>query len=112
MLNPVNFLHEKIKQHEAKQKLSDYVSGATELNTALTYGPFGNNLSQDYAFGQGSWNVNFLDKLNPDIVIIFLSKMCLMYRQANKVTMTLPIRREVKDILLKDNFPHHISKAW
>lgn len=111
-LNPVGFLYEKIKQHEAEQSQKDWLEEKTQLEGPMTFGPFGNNLSQSYAFDKGVWDISFIDKMNSDIVIIFLSKMAQLYRKTNKPTLTLPIHRKIKDMLIKDKFPHHVSKAW
>lgn len=112
MLNPIGYLYETIKQYEAEQATKDHIENIPTTTGSLTYGPFGNNLGSNYAFDKGSWNINFIDKMNSDIVVIFLSKMCQMYRKTSKPTLTLPITRKVKDLLIKDKFPHHVSKDW
>lgn len=111
-MDPVGYLQKKLDQHEASKHGLDHVADWTEGQKPLTFGPFGNNLSSDYAFDKGAWSINFIDKMSPDIVIIFLSKLSQLYRKTDVPTLSLPIRRNVKDMLVKDNFPHHISKEW
>ena len=111
-LNPVGFLHATIKQFEAEQSQKDWLAESTQIQGPLTFGPFGNNLTQTYAFDKGAWDISLIDKMNSDIVVIFLSKMAQLYRKTNTPTLTLPIHRGIKDMLIKDKFPHHISKEW
>ena len=73
----------------------------------LTFGPDENNLGGSYTHGNGVWDIKFLDKLSPDIWMLYLSRAAQMYRQTNQPNLTTPLPRGAKDLILKERYPVH-----
>jgi len=102
-LNKV-LLQEKAKEQASLSTFEAELSGPVEL---LTVGPEVNNLSSTYAAGAGVWNLFYLDKTSPDLLLIFQSMLGMVYRKTDETNKTPTIPRRVKDLLLKDKFPVH-----
>ncbi len=73
----------------------------------LTHGPEENNLGGKYMQGDGAWDIKFIDKLSPDVLLLFSSRMAQMYQHTNQHNLTQPMTRQAKDILLKERYPVH-----
>lgn len=73
----------------------------------LTFGPDVNNLSGSYTQPKAAWDFKYVDKLSPDILLIFLSKMAQAYRKTRHPNITAPLTRAAKDTILLDRYPVH-----
>jgi len=100
---PIDAAIDAVKESELEAATKEVFT--TSHNQQLTYGPVDNNLSGDYRAGNGIWDINFCNKISSDVVLIHLSKMSQLYRKVGSPTLTGPIPRDIKDILLKDKFP-------
>jgi len=79
----------------------------------LTYGPQGNNLSWTYNQGAGAWDFFVLDKINSDILLIYMSRTAQMYAALGTGNIEGPLKRNFKDDLLRDKYPvFTVSKNW
>jgi len=79
----------------------------------LTYGPGGNNLSWNYSHGAGSWDFFALDKVNSDILLIYMSRMAQMYQVLKTANPGKALTRGFKRDLLIDKYPvFTVSKDW
>ena len=94
------------KANEAKSTQPGVESGALTIEQ-LTFGPDENNLGGKYVHGPGAWDLKFVDKISPDIMLLFASRMAQVYKRVNHTNVTPPIDRKVKDILLKERYPVH-----
>ena len=106
MSNPIKKALLKIKQEEEdalRKAETDFLPG----QDSLTIGPDINSISGNYSVGPGSWNIHYVDKLSPDIILMYLARMSAMYTKVGSTNRTGPVPRSVKDVLLKDNFYVH-----
>ena len=102
--DPVKELIDNIKQQEA-ERIEAARSEFSDINEQLTYGPVENNLSGSYQAGSGVWDLHFLDKISPDLIIVMQSRLGQLYRKTDQPNQTPNITRAVKDLILKDFFP-------
>jgi len=70
----------------------------------LTHGPEENNLNGSYSQGRGTWDLYLIDKLSPDLVLVYSSRLGAMYRKVRRSNLTAPTPRAVKDQLLRDKY--------
>lgn len=94
----------KLAEKTSLEKYEAELSGPIDL---LTDGPEVNNLSSAFAAGKGVWNLFYLDRPSPDLLLTFQSMMGMVYRKVDEANKTPNIPRSVKDLLLKDKFPVH-----
>lgn len=109
MADPIQEALEAVKKAELEAATREIFDNPQ--NPQLTFGPEDNNLSGDYRAGNGVWDINFCDKMSSDTILIFLSKMSQLYRKVGSPTLTAPISRDVKDLLIKDAFPVHTLRG-
>ena len=102
--NPVTTLLENIKEDEA-EKLATARAAFSDINEQLTFGPVENNLSGTYSAGKGVWDLHFLDRISPDLLIVMQSRLGQLYRKTDQNNQTPNIPRRIKDLIVKDFFP-------
>ena len=102
----INDLIAKSKEAESKSVQSGVLDGTLTIEQ-LTYGPEANNLGGKYVHGKGAWDIKFVDKLSPDIILLFASRMAQMYLQTDSPNSTRATTRRVKDVLVKEHYPVH-----
>ena len=85
----------------------------TPESEQLTYGPEGNNISWNYLQGNGSFDFFALDKINADILLIYLARSSQMFRKLGAPYVTPGITRRFKEDLLDDKYPvFNVSEDW
>lgn len=102
--DPVSTLLSEIKEQEA-QRLEAARSEYSDINEQLTFGPVENNLSGSYSAGKGAWDLHFLDKVSPDLLVVMQSRMAQLYVKTDQPNQSPNIPRRVKDLIIRDFFP-------
>jgi len=107
MANPISTLLTEIKAAE-QEALTKAFNDFANSYEQLTFGPDENSLAGSYTAGKGAWDLHFVDKLNSDVLLMMQSRLAQFCRRTNQPNQSGPIKRRVKDLLLKDYFPVHV----
>jgi len=94
-------------KEEEQKRINKARADFADVNEQLTFGPEESTLSGSYAAGKGVWDIHFVDKLSPDVILMYLARMKQMYLAMSQPNQTGPTPRRVKDTILKDLFPVH-----
>ena len=103
MADPIAEFLERAKAAEAK-KIESALDEYKNNPGRLTHGPEENNLNGNYNQGKGTWDLYLIDRLSPDLVLVYASRLGAMYRKVRTTNLTSPTPKAVKDVLLRDKY--------